>query len=121
MPRMEGSCFRPLGLSSTMKKRAPAPSRLPVPTGDRPAMYRLSLLAVLALTSITRADSPGPVDARAVEHFEKHVRPVLIDKCVRCHGPKQQRGGLRLDSRAALLRGGDNGPALVAGQPDKSP
>ncbi len=78
-------------------------------------MYRLTLLAVLALVPAARADRPA-----AVEHFEKHVRPLLLEKCVRCHGPKQQRGGLRLDSRAALLAGGDNGPALVVGQPDKS-
>jgi hypothetical protein len=53
--------------------------------------------------------------------FETHVRPVLADSCFRCHGPVKQRGGLRLDSRAALLAGGDRGPAVVPGDPDKSP
>jgi len=55
-----------------------------------------------------------------LEHFEKNVRPVLVEKCLACHGPNKQRGGLRLDSRAALLKGGDSGPALVAGDPAKS-
>jgi hypothetical protein len=56
----------------------------------------------------------------ALEQFEKHVRPVLIDKCITCHGAKKQRGGLRLDSRKAILDGGASGPAMVPGQPDKS-
>jgi hypothetical protein len=84
-------------------------------------MYRLTFLAALALAStIHAAQQEARPDARAVEHFEKYVRPVLLDRCVTCHGPRKQRGGLRLDSRAALLTGGDSGPALVVGQPDKS-
>src|SRR5262249_35825673 len=54
------------------------------------------------------------------ELFEKRVRPVLIEHCVRCHGPKKQMGGLRLDSRAALRKGGDDGPVVKPGEPEKS-
>src|SRR5437764_9150166 len=61
-----------------------------------------------------------PAPARADDFFEKHVRPVLVENCLECHGAKKQRAGLRLDSREALLRGGENGPAVVAGDPDKS-
>ncbi|HEX7902213.1 MAG TPA: PSD1 and planctomycete cytochrome C domain-containing protein [Planctomycetota bacterium] len=46
--------------------------------------------------------------------------PVLEARCVSCHGPEKQKGGLRLDSRAALLKGGDSGPAAVPGDPAKS-
>ncbi|MDY3561121.1 PSD1 and planctomycete cytochrome C domain-containing protein [Gemmata sp. JC673] len=53
-------------------------------------------------------------------HFEKKVRPVLVEKCVSCHGPEKQKGGLRVDSRAALLQGGDSGPSLVPGKPNES-
>ncbi|HZE98466.1 MAG TPA: PSD1 and planctomycete cytochrome C domain-containing protein [Planctomycetota bacterium] len=56
----------------------------------------------------------------AVEHFEKKVRPVLHASCVPCHGPEKQKGGLRLDSRAGLQKGGDSGAVVVAGDPDKS-
>ncbi|HEY1190419.1 MAG TPA: DUF1549 domain-containing protein, partial [Gemmata sp.] len=53
-------------------------------------------------------------------HFEKKVRPVLVEKCVSCHGPEKQKGGLRVDSLAALLQGGESGPALVPGKPNES-
>ncbi|MDA1051820.1 MAG: PSD1 and planctomycete cytochrome C domain-containing protein [Planctomycetota bacterium] len=60
---------------------------------------------------------------RGTEHdefFEREVRPVLVEKCLSCHGAKKQKGGLRLDSRAAVLHGGDGGPAAIAGQPQAS-
>ncbi len=48
--------------------------------------------------------------------FENKIRPVLIDKCQKCHGSEKQQGGLRVDSRAALLKGGDSGPSVVPGK-----
>ena len=56
----------------------------------------------------------------AVEFFEARVRPILVDQCVKCHGPKKQSSGLRLDSREAMLKGGDSGPAVVPSKPDES-
>ena len=62
------------------------------------------------------APEPAPEPtSEQIEFFEKHVRPVLVAKCFSCHGPNQQKGGLRLDSRAALLAGGDSGPAIMLG------
>ncbi len=58
--------------------------------------------------------------AAADDQFEKSVRPLLVAKCVACHGPKKASGGLRLDSREAILKGGDTGPAAVAEKPDAS-
>ena len=52
--------------------------------------------------------------------FETRVRPTLANKCFVCHGTASQQGGLRLDSMAAILKGGDSGPAVVTGDPDKS-
>src|SRR5262245_39478713 len=65
---------------------------------------------------------PGrlPVTPQAAEFFETHVRPVLAERCFSCHGDKMQMAGLRLDSRAALLKGSDHGPVVVAGDPEKS-
>jgi hypothetical protein len=60
------------------------------------------------------------VPVLAGEFFEAKVRPVLVEHCWRCHNADKQRGGLRLDSRAAMLKGNENGPVLVPGDPDKS-
>src|SRR5262249_59759733 len=62
-----------------------------------------------------------PPSPEQVEFFEKRVRPVLAENCLSCHGPKKQMSGLRLDSREAVLAGGDNGPAIRPRDPDNSP
>jgi hypothetical protein len=54
------------------------------------------------------------------ELFESKIRPLLVDRCQKCHGAKKQWSGLRLDSRAAALAGGDSGPAVIPGQPGDS-
>lgn len=89
--------------------------------------WRISGWAVLLLClSACWATSPlsalgGPADdPEALKFFELHVRPVLAQQCVHCHGPKKQRGELRLDSREALLKGGESGPAIVPGKPEES-
>jgi len=56
----------------------------------------------------------------ADDSFEKSVRPILTEHCVKCHGPDRQRGGLRLDTRDFLVRGGDTGTGAVPGKPDES-
>jgi hypothetical protein len=78
------------------------------------------LAAVPALRGLTPpARQPS---AEQVEFFEKKVRPVLVEHCYSCHSvkAKKKRGGLRLDTRADLLRGGDTGPAIVPGKPAQS-
>jgi hypothetical protein len=55
-----------------------------------------------------------------VAFFERKVRPVLVERCLKCHGAKKQESGLRLDSRAAVLQGGDSGPAARVGAPGSS-
>src|SRR5438874_10014007 len=66
--------------------------------------------------------SAAEPDPAGIEFFEKKVRPVLVEHCYQCHSQssKKLKGGLRLDSRAAMLRGGDSGPAVVPGRPDQS-
>lgn len=59
-------------------------------------------------------------NAASLQFFETHIRPLLHAKCVRCHGQNEQEGHLRLDSLEALLKGGESGPAAVAGKPHES-
>jgi hypothetical protein len=59
-------------------------------------------------------------DEPAERHFLDRVKPLLDLRCVSCHGPDKVKGSLRMDSREALLKGGDNGPALVPGKPEQS-
>ncbi len=72
-----------------------------------------------ALAAATAAGDEAPT-AEQARFFEAEVRPVLAAKCQKCHGPRQQRGNLRLDSRAAALRGGETGPAVVPGDVEES-
>lgn len=68
------------------------------------------------------AESAARWSAADLKFFESKIRPVLIDKCYRCHSDsaKSLGGGLRVDSRDGLLRGGDSGPAVEPGEPDDS-
>ncbi len=72
--------------------------------------------------SVLLADKAVSAEAQAEMEafFEYQVRPLLIDKCVSCHGEKKQHAGLRLDSRHAMLTGGDSGPSVVPTKPDES-
>jgi len=73
--------------------------------------------ALLLLSSIARGDD----DAAKIEFFEKKVRPVLVKYCYTCHSASTNaKGGLRVDDRSGLLRGGSSGPAVVPGNPEKS-
>ncbi|MFM7110100.1 MAG: DUF1549 domain-containing protein, partial [Planctomycetota bacterium] len=56
------------------------------------------------------------------DFFESRIRPVLVEHCHKCHSPDAAiiKGGLRLDHRDGLLKGGDSGPAAVPGKPDDS-
>ena len=85
-------------------------------------------LVLTVLTScplIHAADQARPdkdkLETAQEEFFEAKVRPVLADNCLECHGAQKRKGGLRLDIRAAMLKGGETGPAVVPGKPDESP
>src|SRR5258705_9261285 len=60
--------------------------------------------------------------AEGVEFFEKNIRPVLAERCYRCHSADAEKikGGLVLDTREGLLKGGDNGVVIVPGKPEKN-
>ncbi len=79
---------------------------------------RLSVIAFCAMGVALRSGGATVGE----EFFEKKIRPVLAESCYECHSAssKKLKGGLLVDNRAALLKGGDTGPAVVPGKPEKS-
>src|SRR5690348_3629579 len=89
--------------------------------------FYFSLLAALAGVVSTAASgaevrpSDGPPTEQQLIFFESQVRPILETACFKCHGGEAKiKGGLRLTSRAAILKGGDTGPAVSLDDPAKS-
>jgi hypothetical protein len=90
----------------------------------------LFLLGAIALTSLVRVapadDSPpSSADPAGIQFFETKIRPLLAGNCYKCHSAqaasaKKLKGGLYLDTREGVLKGGDNGPAIVPGKPADS-
>ena len=74
--------------------------------------------AILFIVPAVLVAAP-PANTEGNDLFENKVRPVLAENCYVCH-TNVQSGGLRLDSREGLLKGGTSGPALVPGDPEKS-
>ena len=83
-----------------------------------PRMARL-WTTFLLFTGTAMAEQP---DRAGIEFFENKIRPVLVERCYKCHSDakKQSKGGLKLDSREQLLKGGEKGPAVIPGNPDRS-
>ena len=80
--------------------------------------------AVIAFAGFVGMSSVHGQEAKAAaadnaRFFKEKVQPVLSESCYSCHTDRM-KGGLRLDSRDAILKGGDSGPAIVPGNPDKS-
>src|SRR3954471_2973113 len=79
------------------------------------------ILILLGDMSLAAAPATRPT-AEGVEYFEKNIRPVLVERCYRCHSADAEKikGGLVLDTREGMLKGGDNGVVIVPGKPEKS-
>ncbi|HEV8291656.1 MAG TPA: c-type cytochrome domain-containing protein, partial [Tepidisphaeraceae bacterium] len=79
--------------------------------------FSLALMVAAAIAAPTTKPS-----AEGIEYFEKHIRPVLVERCYRCHSKDAEKvkGGLLLDTRDGLLKGGENGVVIVPGDPEKS-
>ena len=77
------------------------------------AFRAICAFAVFALTAPCTADS-------GVDHFEAEIRPLLVSKCIECHGGKKAEAGLKLNSIETILAGGDSGPALQRGNARES-
>ena len=90
-----------------------------------PRCYTRSLLFWIATIILVCGAADASADdktfsSRQLDFFENKIRPLLVQHCLECHGPAKSENGLRLDSRSAILLGGDSGPAAIAGTPKGS-
>ncbi len=81
-----------------------------------------SLAVVIANSAMAdERNPPAALSTAQINLFEGKIRPLLIEHCYDCHGPDSDgEAGLRVDSRRALLRGGDSGAAIVPSRPQES-
>jgi uncharacterized membrane protein len=91
-----------LGLPVEISKETPVPS--------------------VAVTAGAKAPRGGPESAQPANaaYYRIHVAPLLARSCVTCHRPEKHKGGLRMDTYEMLMRGGEDGPAVVPGDPKAS-
>jgi len=78
----------------------------------------MGFAGILILTVLSAKPARQPT-AEELRFFESAIRPVLVEHCHKCHGEKKQWSNFRLDSRDAILKGGDFGPGLVPGKPER--
>ncbi len=76
-------------------------------------MIRLVFISLLLAVN-ARAFTPEEL------RLSLEARGVLAHSCTKCHGQQKQKGGLRLDTREAAMKGGDDGAVIVAGKPAES-
>src|SRR5262245_9801096 len=81
-------------------------------------MHATKLVCVVLVAAA--ASKVAGEEPRGGGEFARDVLPIFVAQCVTCHGPEKQENGLRLDHGAAILRGGDSGPAVVAGKAAES-
>ncbi len=77
----------------------------------------ITVIALVGASSLVNANESdqNPINHEQLVFFESKVRPLLLEHCISCHGSEKQEGGLRLDSRANVLAGGESGEAVVPG------
>ncbi|WP_417750160.1 PSD1 and planctomycete cytochrome C domain-containing protein [Rosistilla oblonga] len=86
---------------------------------NRLCFYVIALRLVVTPTGLLADDAAAP-DAQHVAFFNESILPVLKEHCFKCHGGDKEKGGLKLDSRSALVRGGDSGSGIDMDSPEQS-
>ena len=87
------------------------------PSVFHPCFIRGSVILSVLLSGCFELRSAAP---DGPGFFESKIRPLFIEHCQKCHGEKKQEGGLRLDTKAGWQKGGEHGPVIVSGDPEKS-
>jgi cytochrome c553 len=90
--------------------------------GGKAACAAAAMAALVSPLPAAIAPAPALISAADLQFFETRVRPVLVDRCYKCHSHDADKikGGLMLDTREGMLHGGDTGPAIAPGKPEDS-
>src|SRR5690349_23803019 len=82
---------------------------------------KLSQLAIL-LAAASTGSHAAPIPPAQLDFFENKIRPIFVDNCYKCHSPAngKVKAGLELDWKGGWEKGGDSGPAILPGEPEKS-
>jgi cytochrome c553 len=127
-------------LATELKKRMPKGEDDPLPAEDianlkawiqQGAYYPAGRLPAQASASPAKPGTapvhalsvayPRPATADQLTYFEKNVRPILVNRCYNCHSDAfKEAGGLRVDTGVDIFKGGNDGPVIVPGHPEKS-
>ena len=88
----------------------------------RPLVSGLATLAMLITSPAEVSAAEQPATRAGIAFFEQKIRPVLVKHCYKCHSGRARKlqGKFRLDSRDLIRKGGETGPAVVAGKPAES-
>jgi hypothetical protein len=83
---------------------------------------KLAIWAGLVVVALVAPPAWAADDAKGIDFFEKHIRPVLVANCYQCHSAssKELKGELRLDTREGIRKGGESGAAVIPKKPDES-
>lgn len=83
-------------------------------------IWAIGLLLSLSWLQLEHQALAEEISREHLIFFENKVRPLLVSKCIECHGQEKEESGLRLDSREAILEGGESGDDIVPHKPDES-
>ena len=81
--------------------------------------FSLTLLTATAADKVDISKLPPASDKKGVT-YEKDIKPIFEKACFKCHGEEKQKSKLRVDSLAATLKGGENGPNVIPGKSAES-
>ena len=78
----------------------------------------IAIASAAVLTLFTLTLHAAPLSKSDTDFFENKVRPILVENCYKCHSSQAEKlkGNLSVEFKESLLKGGENGPAIVPGE-----
>src|SRR4051812_36189675 len=97
--------------------RRPVPPDILISPLRPTSMPMFGLLTIALVISSAPLDEPNPPPASTQRiDFDAHIKPIFQARCLNCHAKGKYKGGLSLETREAMLKGGEDGPAVVPGK-----